>query len=97
MDGSVPLRRRRLVSEVREGFGDDESRRDGSIGGSGRLGFGDRWCTWEAISASRSVPAEVLEGFVGFFIGVPKLNRVGVLKLGLPAAGKVGLQGEYGP
>ena len=28
-----------------DGFGDDDSCRDGSTGGSCRFGFGDRWCT----------------------------------------------------
>lgn len=86
MDRSVFFSRRRLGSEVRDGFGEDESRRDGSTGGSGKLGLGDIWCTWDASSTSRSVPVKGFEAFVRLFMGVPKLKRVGVLRTGLPAA-----------
>lgn len=54
IDASFVFKRRRLVSEVEDGIGEDDSWRDGSTGGSARLGLGDRWCTWEAISVARS-------------------------------------------
>ena len=42
IEGSFVSRRRRLVSEVEDGLGEDDSWRDGSTGGSGRLGLGER-------------------------------------------------------
>ena len=88
IEGSVVFKRRRLVSEVEEGLGEDDSWRDGSTGGNGRLGFGDRCCTWEAISVSRSRSVEGLfasEISVGLLVGVVKLSWVGVFRSGLAA------------
>ena len=45
IEDSFLFKRRRLVSEVEDGLGEDDSWRDGSTGGNGRLGLGDRWCT----------------------------------------------------
>lgn len=42
IEDSFVFKRRRLVSEVEDGLGEDDSWRDGSTGGSGRLGLGDR-------------------------------------------------------
>ena len=42
MEASFVFKRRRLLSEVEDGMGEDDSWRDGSTGGSGRLGLGDR-------------------------------------------------------
>ena len=42
MEDSFGFKRRRLVSEVEEGLGEDDNWRDGSTGGNGRLGLGDK-------------------------------------------------------
>ena len=47
-------------AEDADGFGEELSCRDGSTGGRGKLGFGDRWCTWDAISVSISCPGKGL-------------------------------------
>ena len=42
IEDSFVFKRRRLVSEVEDGLGEDDNWRDGSTGGNGRLGLGDR-------------------------------------------------------
>jgi hypothetical protein len=47
-------------NRVSYGPGDEGSRFEGSTGGRGRLGFGEKWCTWVASSAAISFAFEDL-------------------------------------
>jgi hypothetical protein len=51
-----------LLNSVATEAGDDCSRREGSTGGSGRLGFGEKWLAWVAISAATPSAKERLRG-----------------------------------
>lgn len=89
--------RLRLVDDETDGLGDDESWRDGSTGGKGRFGLGDKWCTWEAISSSMFCPDKRLlrpnPPTDGLPVGVVKARIFGVLrKSGLVAHGSAVFQ-----
>ncbi len=57
------------------------------------LGSWEGLWTWDAISASTFFP---IEEVIGLLVGVTKLQRVRVLRLGVVAEANAGLQGEKG-